>query len=129
MLSLLASYFFVFSIGIIYLKTGYLNLELISQSPPLYPEVEVAVAVAFTSLLLKAGIFPLHTWLPDAHANAPSPVSALLSGAVVKAPPAYGMVLLSLYLPPLQENVKNALLFWHSLRCFLALGSCCWKGT
>ncbi len=63
MLSLLASYFFVFSIGIIYLKTGYLNLELISQSP-LSPEVEAAVAVAFTSLLLKAGIFPLHLWLP-----------------------------------------------------------------
>lgn len=97
MLSLLASYFFVFSIGIIYLKTGYLNLELISKSP-LSPEVEAAVAVAFTSLLLKAGIFPLHLWLPDAHANAPSPVSALLSGAVVKAP-AYGMVLLSLHFP------------------------------
>ncbi|AMQ18052.1 cation:proton antiporter [Thermococcus peptonophilus] len=119
MLSLLASYFFVFSIGIIYLKTGYLNLELISQSP-LYPEVEVAVAVAFTSLLLKAGIFPLHTWLPDAHANAPSPVSALLSGAVVKAP-AYGMVLLSLYLP-LQENVKNALIVLAFSSMFFGVG-------
>ncbi|MBP1912266.1 multicomponent Na+:H+ antiporter subunit D [Thermococcus stetteri] len=97
MLSLLASYFFVFSIGIIYLKTGYLNLELVSQVPP-SKEIRAAVAVAFTSLLLKAGIFPLHLWLPDAHANAPSPVSALLSGAVVKAP-AYGMVLLSLHLP------------------------------
>lgn len=97
MLSLLASYFFVFSIGIIYLKTGYLNLELISRVSP-SAEIRVAVALALASLLLKAGIFPLHIWLPDAHANAPSPVSALLSGAVVKAP-TYGMLLLSLYFP------------------------------
>ncbi len=34
--------------------------------------------------LLKAGAFPFHTWLPDAHSIAPSPVSALLSGIVIK---------------------------------------------
>ncbi|ASJ02378.1 cation:proton antiporter [Thermococcus profundus] len=107
MLSLLASYFFVFSIGVIYLKTGYLNLELISRVPP-SAEIRAAVALALASLLLKAGIFPLHLWLPDAHANAPSPVSALLSGAVVKAP-AYGMVLLSLYLP-LSRTFREVLL-------------------
>ncbi len=33
----------------------------------------------------KSGIFPLHVWLPDAHPAAPSPVSALLSGFVLKA--------------------------------------------
>ncbi|WP_167909264.1 monovalent cation/H+ antiporter subunit D family protein [Thermococcus sp. Bubb.Bath] len=120
MLSLLASYFFVFSIGIIYLKTGYLNLELVSQAPP-SKEIRAAVAVAFTSLLLKAGIFPLHLWLPDAHANAPSPVSALLSGAVVKAP-AYGMVLLSLYLPP-PENLRNALLVLAFSSMFFGVGA------
>ena len=31
----------------------------------------------------KAGLFPVHTWLPDAHGTAPSPVSALLSGALL----------------------------------------------
>jgi len=31
----------------------------------------------------KAGLFPMHTWLPDAHGTAPSPVSALLSGALL----------------------------------------------
>lgn len=108
MLSLLASYFFVFSIGIIYLKTGYLNLTLIAERASLSRELHAAVAIAFASLLLKAGLFPLHTWLPDAHSNAPSPVSALLSGVVVKAP-AYGMLLLSLYLP-VPEALKTALL-------------------
>ena len=43
--------------------------------------------VAFLFLLVgygtKMGLAPLHTWLPDAHAEAPSPVSALLSGALL----------------------------------------------
>ena len=33
---------------------------------------------------VKAGIIPIHTWLPDAHPAAPSPVSALLSGVMIK---------------------------------------------
>ncbi|MFM0500018.1 hydrogenase 4 subunit B [Paraburkholderia caffeinilytica] len=33
----------------------------------------------------KAGIFPLHVWLPEAHPAAPSPVSALMSGFILKA--------------------------------------------
>jgi len=33
---------------------------------------------------VKAGIIPLHTWLPDAHPAAPSPISALLSGVMIK---------------------------------------------
>lgn len=40
---------------------------------------------------LKAGLFPLHVWLPSAHANAPSHVSALLSGVTLKMG-IYGLV-------------------------------------
>jgi multicomponent Na+:H+ antiporter subunit D len=36
-------------------------------------------------LLMKMAVFPLHFWLPPAHANAPAPVSAVLSAVVVKA--------------------------------------------
>jgi formate hydrogenlyase subunit 3/multisubunit Na+/H+ antiporter MnhD subunit len=39
-----------------------------------------------TGLLLKTALFPMHFWLPAAHASAPAPVSALLSALVVKAP-------------------------------------------
>ena len=42
----------------------------------------------FLSMLIgtgiKAGIFPLHTWLPDAHPAAPTPVSSMLSGIMIK---------------------------------------------
>jgi hydrogenase-4 component F len=43
--------------------------------------------LGFTFVLLgygtKAGLFPLHSWLPDAHSEAPAPASALLSGALL----------------------------------------------
>ncbi|HEY0328467.1 MAG TPA: hydrogenase 4 subunit F [Rhodopseudomonas sp.] len=46
------------------------------------------VKIAFVFVLIgfgtKAGIFPMHAWLPDAHSEAPSPVSGLLSGVLLK---------------------------------------------
>lgn len=47
---------------------------------------------------LKAGMFPLHIWLPSAHANAPSHVSAILSGVTLKIG-IYGLVRFSGWLP------------------------------
>ncbi|AHF80748.1 proton-conducting transporter transmembrane domain-containing protein [Thermococcus paralvinellae] len=105
--SLVASYLFIFAIGIIYLKTGYLNVELIRSKITVSREINVALAVAFSALILKSGIFPLHFWLPDAHSKAPNPISALLSGIVVKAP-IYGMLLLYLALP-IRKSLLNIL--------------------
>ncbi|ASJ10567.1 cation:proton antiporter [Thermococcus sp. P6] len=106
--SLLASYMFILAMGILYMKTGYLNLALMKENLTVSRELNVALGLAFTSLLLKSGIFPLHFWLPDAHSKADAPVSALLSGLVVKAP-AYGMVLLTLTFP-LDPFIHDALL-------------------
>ncbi len=47
---------------------------------------------------LKAGLFPLHVWLPSAHANAPSHVSAMLSGVTLKIG-IYGLVRFSGWQP------------------------------
>ncbi len=107
-LSLLASYLFIFAIGLIYMETGYLNVELVAQNALPSRELSTALGIAFASLLLKAGIFPLHGWLPDAHSAAPTPASALLSGIVVKAP-AYGMILLFSAVP-VGESLKTAAL-------------------
>ncbi|HZR84678.1 MAG TPA: proton-conducting transporter membrane subunit [Candidatus Binatia bacterium] len=69
-----------------------------------------AFAVALAGFGIKAGLWPLHGWLPEAHPAAPSPVSALMSGAMIKmgvygllrslafvdaAPAACGMALLA----------------------------------
>lgn len=47
---------------------------------------------------VKAGLFPLHIWLPSAHANAPSHVSAIMSGVTIKLG-IYGLVRFSGWLP------------------------------
>ncbi|UIX34242.1 proton-conducting transporter transmembrane domain-containing protein [Streptomyces sp. GQFP] len=57
-------------------------------SPTVRGLVFVLTAVAFTS---KAGLVPLHAWLPRAHPEAPSPVSALMSAAMVNLG-IYGLV-------------------------------------
>lgn len=51
----------------------------------------------------KAGIMPMHVWLPEAHPVAPSPVSALLSGVVIKMG-VYGLLRLLSWLPAPAES-------------------------
>lgn len=46
-------------------------------------QVQFAYVLAVVGFGTKVGLAPLHTWLPDAHSEAPSPVSALLSGALL----------------------------------------------
>jgi hydrogenase-4 component F len=45
--------------------------------------VRLAFLLAVLGYGTKVGLFPVHTWLPDAHSEAPTPVSALLSGALL----------------------------------------------
>ncbi|WP_027793710.1 hydrogenase 4 subunit B [Paraburkholderia acidipaludis] len=54
-------------------------------------QASIAFLLALAGFGAKAGIFPLHVWLPEAHPAAPSPVSALMSGFVLKAG-LYGML-------------------------------------
>jgi hydrogenase-4 component F len=59
--------------------TSYLNA---ADSLPAEP-VQVAFLLATIGFGTKVGFVPVHTWLPDAHSEAPTPVSALLSGALL----------------------------------------------
>src|SRR6185436_20585930 len=43
----------------------------------------IAVGLAVIGFGAKAGLIPLHAWLPDAHSQAPAPVSALMSGVLL----------------------------------------------
>ena len=74
------------AIGFMYSLTGTLNMtDLAARLGDVEPfPVAVAVAALALGFCVKAALFPLHIWLPDAHSIAPSPVSAILSGLVVK---------------------------------------------
>jgi len=67
---------------------------------PMREQTELAPLfwLALVGFGLKAGLFPLHIWLPSAHANAPSHVSAILSGVAIKMG-IYGLVRFSGWLP------------------------------
>lgn len=61
---------------------GVLDMVKVSQNPTL---VLVLFVLMFIGFSVKAGMFPLHAWLPTAHPIAPAPASALLSGVITKA--------------------------------------------
>ncbi len=76
-------------IGLIYLITGHLNMGFAAQELSRVwlarPHVVLmAVSLIVVGFGVKAALFPLHVWLPDAHSTAPSPASAILSGLAVK---------------------------------------------
>lgn len=75
-------------------KTGGWDLGPMRDRPELAPLFWLALG----GFGIKAGLFPLHIWLPSAHANAPSHVSALLSGVAIKMG-IYGLVRFTGWLP------------------------------
>jgi multicomponent Na+:H+ antiporter subunit D len=75
----------LFGIAVIYSTTGTLSLESLSGlvlTPS--PAIVFGLGLIITGFGVEAAIAPLHTWLPDAHPAAPSPMSALLSGIVIE---------------------------------------------
>lgn len=79
--------FFLLGIGFLYSVTGSLNMHDLSLLlPPLYGNKVVLAAFGFftVGLSIKMALFPLHTWLPDAHSFAPSEISAMLSGIIIE---------------------------------------------
>ena len=76
----------LFGLSILYGLTGTLNFVKISETPAVTSNTWGYFSLTFilTGFGVKAAIFPLHMWLPDAHPAAPTPISALLSGIVIK---------------------------------------------
>ena len=80
-----ASSLVVVGIALALAQTGTLDLGAIRAGAGRSPWLLAAGALLVVGFGVKAALVPLHTWLPDAHAQAPSGISALLSGVVIKA--------------------------------------------
>jgi multicomponent Na+:H+ antiporter subunit D len=79
--------FFVVGVGLLYLMTGTLNLpDMAARLAGVQDTRPVLAALAFITvgLSLKVALFPLHQWLPNAYAHAPSAVTAFLAGTATK---------------------------------------------
>jgi multicomponent Na+:H+ antiporter subunit D len=79
--------FILIGIGFLYLVTGTLNMQDLAQRLPAAADsrtVRAAFAFLTVGIGLKLALFPLHLWLPNAYAHAPSVVSTLLSATATK---------------------------------------------
>ena len=84
LLSLAGSFSYLAAVVLVYQEHGTLDLALLAGRNAETPLATATVALMTAGLILKTALFPFHTWLPPAHTSAPAPVSALLSGLVVK---------------------------------------------
>jgi formate hydrogenlyase subunit 3/multisubunit Na+/H+ antiporter MnhD subunit len=83
--AMLGSLSYMGGVALVYAQTGALDLEMLQGRLGAGPLGQAALALLIVGLLAKTALFPLHLWLPPAHASAPAPVSAALSALVVKA--------------------------------------------
>ncbi|CAH1662582.1 Multisubunit sodium/proton antiporter MrpD subunit [Hyphomicrobiales bacterium] len=86
MFALLGSLLYLLGTALLYGRFGTLDLLTLSGISDGGPAVSVALALMIAGLLAKAALFPMHLWLPPAHAGAPAAASAVLSALVIKAP-------------------------------------------
>jgi len=82
--ALAGSIFYLLGAVLMYGAFGTLDIVLLAQRITPAPIPWVALAMMTAGLLAKTALFPLHLWLPPAHAGAPPAASAVLSALVVK---------------------------------------------
>lgn len=125
----IASLLILFGIALIYWQTKTLN---IADNAAMLKEASNPGFLIFTQLILivgfgiKAALIPFHAWLPDAHSSAPSPISAMLSGVLIKAIGLYTLfrVLFTLFAltPEISITILTIGMLSMVIGVFLAIG-------
>lgn len=91
----IASLLILFSLAMTYWYTGTLNMADVAKVLKTGSELSTVLFIQLfmvTGFGLKAAMIPFHAWLPDAHSSAPSPISAMLSGVLIKAIGVYAIL-------------------------------------
>lgn len=84
----LGSLFILLGIVLLYALTSSLNMADMSRALADHRDHKLILMVSvlfFMGFGLKAAVVPFHAWLPDAHPAAPAPISAMLSGVLIKS--------------------------------------------
>ncbi|MCX6302855.1 MAG: monovalent cation/H+ antiporter subunit D family protein [Bacteroidia bacterium] len=125
----IASFLILFGIGFIYWKAKTLNIADIKEAfstgydRTYFLFVQILILSGFG---LKAAIMPFHAWLPDAHSSAPSPISAMLSGVLIKAVGIYVIIRLFFNMFPISGGMSILITTLGTLSMvtgvFLAIG-------
>ena len=80
-ISSLAALFILFSIALLYGQYNALNIAVLGSAIQFSYLDKIALVLLISALAMKAGIVPMHMWLPDAYGRAPSSVTIILIGA------------------------------------------------
>lgn len=128
-LGTIGSAFILLAVAVLYNQTGYLNMAQVAQAlagSPLNRAIMLAAAFFLLGFGLKAAMVPWHAWLPDAHPSAPAPISAMLSGVLIKALGVYALVRVFFNVIPPNAAFAYALIVMGALSMvigvFLAVG-------
>jgi formate hydrogenlyase subunit 3/multisubunit Na+/H+ antiporter MnhD subunit len=84
LVGLSGSLMYLMGVALLYGGYGTVDLALLGERMTAQPYSQIALVLMTGGLMMKAALFPMHFWLPPAHASAPAPVSAALSALVVK---------------------------------------------
>lgn len=123
------SLFILLGIAFLYSYTSTLNMADISR---ILLEKGTGDITLFVSVLfimgfgLKAALVPFHAWLPDAHSSAPAPISAMLSGVLIKSLGIYSLCRIFFNVIGITPAISSILMFLGALSMvigvFLAIG-------
>ncbi|MFH0952810.1 MAG: proton-conducting transporter membrane subunit [Verrucomicrobiota bacterium] len=83
------------AIAVLYGILGTLNMAHLARSMAqagASPGLNFCLGLLIAGFGIKAALVPFHAWLPDAHPSAPAPISAMLSGVVIKVLGIYAMI-------------------------------------
>ncbi|MDR0952590.1 MAG: NADH-quinone oxidoreductase subunit L [Elusimicrobiota bacterium] len=122
-LSSIASAFILFAISLLLLYTGDTTYEglvkTILQTQGNSAPLNIILGTLAVALMIKTGLFPFHSWTPDAYESASSPISALLAGIVTKVAGTYALVLVCMLLSivnfGIEHNTVGKAIMWFGL--------------
>jgi NADH-quinone oxidoreductase subunit M len=115
-----ASMFMFVGFYLLFKQTGYWDMTLIRETALATPAL--IWWFMFIGFAAKLPVFPFHTWLPDAHVEAPSSISVLLAGVLLKMG-AYGLIRFTVELLPVttQEFAKWMLIIGLNTTLFAGM--------
>ena len=112
--TLAGSVFMLLAIIAIYMETGTTNITYLLQFD-LDPSLQYIFWLAFfASFAVKIPMWPVHTWLPDAHVEAPTAGSVILAGVLLKMA-GYGFIRFSLGIFPIASSYFAPFIFTLSI--------------
>ena len=123
------SLFILLGIVFLYSYTSTLNMADMAQVIAAKGGGDIILMVSVLFLMgfgLKAALVPFHAWLPDAHPSAPAPISAMLSGVLIKSLGVYALCRIFYNVIGITPEMSSILMFLGALSMvigvFLAIG-------